>query len=84
MTSDLCICDLCSDLSGVEGLRQIILSSFSSQSEEVKQATSYALGSVACGNLAQFLPFVLNEIETQQKRQYLLLHSLKEVSRRTA
>ena len=27
--------DLCSDLSGVEGLRQIILSSFSSRLEEV-------------------------------------------------
>ncbi|KAF0288887.1 Cullin-associated NEDD8-dissociated protein 1 [Amphibalanus amphitrite] len=67
------------DLSGVEGLRQTILASFGSQSEEVKQATSYALGSVACGNLAQFLPFVLNEIETQHKRQYLLLHSLKEI-----
>jgi len=67
------------DLSGVEGLRQVILTSFGSHSEEVKQATSYALGSVACGNLAEFLPFVLNEIETQHKRQYLLLHSLKEI-----
>jgi len=26
------------------------------------------------------LPFVLQEIEKQPKRQYLLLHSLKEVS----
>lgn len=58
---------------------QVILSSFSPPSEEVKSAASYALGSIAVGNLQQYLPFVLQEIETQPKRQYLLLHSLKEV-----
>lgn len=31
------------------------------------------------GNLTHYLPFILNEIEAQPKRQYLLLHSLKEV-----
>ena len=31
------------------------------------------------GNLPQYLPFVLEEIVNQPKRQYLLLHSLKEV-----
>ncbi|PIK52686.1 putative cullin-associated NEDD8-dissociated protein 1-like [Apostichopus japonicus] len=34
---------------------------------------------VSVGNLTQYLPFVLKEIETQPKRQYLLLHSLKEI-----
>jgi len=67
------------DLSGVSNLKQVILASFSPPSEEVKSAASYALGSVAVGNLQQYLPFVLQEIETQPKRQYLLLHSLKEV-----
>jgi len=38
-------------------------------------------GNVAVGNLSKMLPFVLQEIEKQPKRQYLLLHSLKEVSR---
>jgi len=37
-------------------------------------------GNVAVGNLSKMLPFVLHEIEKQPKRQYLLLHSLKEVS----
>jgi len=37
-------------------------------------------GNVAVGNLSKMLPFVLQEIEKQPKRQYLLLHSLKEVS----
>ena len=31
------------------------------------------------GNLDSYVPFVLKEIETQPKRQYLLLHSLKEI-----
>lgn len=67
------------DLSGVANLKQVILASFSPPSEEVKSAASYALGSIAVGNLQQYLPFVLQEIESQPKRQYLLLHSLKEV-----
>uniref|UniRef100_A0A1B6MPH3 Uncharacterized protein n=1 Tax=Graphocephala atropunctata TaxID=36148 RepID=A0A1B6MPH3_9HEMI len=67
------------DLSGLTSLKQVILASFSPPSEEVKSAASYALGSIAVGNLQQYLPFVLQEIETQPKRQYLLLHSLKEI-----
>lgn len=45
---------------------------------QVKSAASYALGSIAVGNLPEYLPFVLQEI-TSSKRQYLLLHSLKEI-----
>ncbi|RZF37572.1 hypothetical protein LSTR_LSTR013993 [Laodelphax striatellus] len=66
------------DLSRVINLKQLILISFAIPSEEVKSAASYALGSIAIGNLQQYLPFILQEIETQPKRQYLLLHSLKE------
>ncbi|XP_071811076.1 cullin-associated NEDD8-dissociated protein 1-like isoform X1 [Apostichopus japonicus] len=67
------------DLSGNKELRNVIIDSFSSSSEEVKSAASFALGNVSVGNLTQYLPFVLKEIETQPKRQYLLLHSLKEI-----
>lgn len=45
---------------------------------QVKSAASYALGSIAVGNLPEYLPFVLQEISSS-KRQYLLLHSLKEI-----
>jgi hypothetical protein len=69
----------CSDLSSVAILKEVILNSFSPPSEEVKSAASYTLGSVAIGNLPEYLPFVLEQIEAQPKRQYLLLHSLKEV-----
>lgn len=67
------------DLSSIPELKTIILDAFSSPSEEVKTAASFALGSVAVGNLPEYLPFVLTEIENQPKRQYLLLHSLKEI-----
>uniref|UniRef100_H3CLX5 Cullin-associated and neddylation-dissociated 1 n=1 Tax=Tetraodon nigroviridis TaxID=99883 RepID=H3CLX5_TETNG len=66
------------DLSGQPELKTVILDAFSSSSEEVKSAASYALGSIAVGNLPEYLPFVLQEI-TASKRQYLLLHSLKEI-----
>lgn len=56
-----------------------MIRSFQSPSEEIKAAASYALGNIAVGNLAQYLPFILSQIDRQAKLQYLLLHSLKEV-----
>lgn len=67
------------DLSSIPNLKEVLLNSFTPTSEEVKSAASYALGSVAVGNLPEFLPFILREIEAQPKRQYLLLHSLREI-----
>jgi len=67
------------DLSSNSGLKTTILECFNNSSEEVKSAASYALGNVSLGNLKEYLPFVLKEIESQPKRQYLLLHSLKEI-----
>ena len=67
------------NLSNLKELKPAVLNAFNHSSEEVKSAASYALGNIALGNLAEYLPFVLHEIETQPRRQYLLLHSLKEV-----
>jgi cullin-associated NEDD8-dissociated protein 1 len=67
------------DLTGFANLEQIISEAFFAVSEEVKSAASYALGSIAIGNLQQYLPFILTEDEEEPRRQYLLLHSLKEV-----
>lgn len=66
-------------LGGSKEVQGIILEAFSSTSEEVKTAASCALGGMAVGNLNDFLPFLLKEISSQPRRQYLLLHSLKEV-----
>ncbi|KAL7299729.1 hypothetical protein TKK_0007479 [Trichogramma kaykai] len=67
------------DLSSLEELKLIILDSFCSTTEEIKSAASYTLGNIAVGNLRAYLPFILTQIECQPKRQYLLLHSLKEI-----
>lgn len=60
-------------------LKTVIMEAFSSPNEEVKYAASCALGNICVGNLDEYLPFLLKEIGIQPKRQYLLLHSLKEV-----
>ncbi|XP_074601185.1 cullin-associated and neddylation-dissociated 1 [Brevipalpus obovatus] len=67
------------DLSCIRELKDLLINAFSSPSEEVKSAASFALGSISVGNLNEFLPFLLQEIEKKQKGQYLLLHSLKEI-----
>ncbi|XP_069387871.1 cullin-associated NEDD8-dissociated protein 2 [Paralichthys olivaceus] len=66
-------------LGGSKEVQGVILQAFTSISEEVKTAASCALGSMAVGSLNDYLPFLLKEISTQPRRQYLLLHSLKEV-----
>ncbi|XP_074579809.1 cullin-associated NEDD8-dissociated protein 1 [Curcuma longa] len=67
------------DLSIHVHIENIVIESFQSPFEEIKSAASYALGNIAVGNLSKYLPFILDQIDNQQKKQYLLLHSLKEV-----
>ncbi|CAA6667789.1 unnamed protein product [Spirodela intermedia] len=67
------------DLSAHAHIENIVIESFQSPFEEIKSAASYALGNIAVGNLSKYLPFILDQIDNQQKKQYLLLHSLKEV-----
>ncbi|XP_053147989.1 cullin-associated NEDD8-dissociated protein 1-like [Hemicordylus capensis] len=67
------------NLGAQKELKAVILEAFASPSEEVKSAASYALGNISVGNLKEYLPFMLKEIGGQPRRQYLLLHSLKEV-----
>ncbi|XP_058986020.1 cullin-associated NEDD8-dissociated protein 1 isoform X3 [Musca domestica] len=66
-------------LDSIPDLPQTIIECFSAGSEDVKGAASHALGAISVGSLETFLPLILNEIEAQPRRQYLLLHSLKEV-----
>lgn len=67
------------ELSSHVELEVVILDSFSSNIEEVKSAASYALGYLSLGNLEKYIPFILNEIDSNTKRQYLLFNSLKEI-----
>ena len=73
------ICFFQSELSSHAELELVILDSFASSIEEVKSAASYALGYLSLGNLQKYIPFILNEIDTNSKRQYLLFNSLKEI-----
>ncbi|XP_037658282.1 cullin-associated NEDD8-dissociated protein 2 isoform X1 [Choloepus didactylus] len=59
-------------------LKAVLLEALGSPSEDVRAAASYALGRVGAGNLPDFLPFLLGQIEKEPRRQYLLLHSLRE------
>ena len=60
--------------------QQILLDIFSSSSDDLRTAASYALGYIGIRNLNVHIPFLLNEIaRSQTKRQYLLLHSLREI-----
>ncbi|NXG47415.1 CAND1 protein, partial [Psilopogon haemacephalus] len=77
----LCLAELGRGASlGAQGeLQAVILEAFASPSEEEKSAASYALGSIGVGSPQQFLPFLLREIGSQPRRQYLLLTSLREL-----
>ncbi|CAG8508691.1 1192_t:CDS:10, partial [Dentiscutata heterogama] len=67
------------DLSAHSNLHVTILALFSAQSEDIKSAAAFALGNVSAGNVSKYLPIVISEINTDQRKRYLLLHSLKEV-----
>ncbi|CAF0970643.1 unnamed protein product [Adineta steineri] len=61
-------------------LQQILLEIFSSPSDDLRTAASYTLGYIGIRNLNAHIPFLLSEIaRSQTKRQYLLLHSLREI-----
>ncbi|CAG8621887.1 9155_t:CDS:2, partial [Scutellospora calospora] len=49
------------------------------QSEDIKSAAAFALGNVSAGNVSKYLPIVISEINSDQRKRYLLLHSLKEI-----
>ena len=66
------------DLSSIPNLQNILLQSFESPLEDTKLAAAYALGHIAVGNTAQFLPILLQS-SASSKHQYLLLVSLKEL-----
>ncbi|XP_070701638.1 cullin-associated NEDD8-dissociated protein 2 [Pempheris klunzingeri] len=66
-------------LGGSKEVQGVILEAISSTNEEVKTAASCALGSMAVGSLDDYLPFLMKEILSQPRRQYLLLNSLRDV-----
>eukprot|EP00192_Tetraselmis_astigmatica_P000226 CAMPEP_0117662728 /NCGR_PEP_ID=MMETSP0804-20121206/8205_1 /TAXON_ID=1074897 /ORGANISM="Tetraselmis astigmatica, Strain CCMP880" /LENGTH=1235 /DNA_ID=CAMNT_0005469641 /DNA_START=95 /DNA_END=3802 /DNA_ORIENTATION=- len=70
------------DLSSFAALQGAINTALASQLDDIKSAGSMALGGITVGSLHTYLPFLLEQISSQQaspKHQYLLLKSLNEV-----
>lgn len=57
----------------------VFLREFKSDSDDVPIAAAVALGLAAVGNLDTYLPVIMQRLGGNDKDQYLLLHSLKEV-----
>lgn len=66
------------DLSAIAQLQGLVLGCFESRAEDTKLAAAYALGHMAVGNLAVFLPLIL-QTAGSHKQQYLLLAALKDM-----
>ena len=71
-----------SDFGGHQKAFAQIVEHFSSSSEDVRRSAAFAAGNVAVGNSDSFLPPILQLIETDDKKRYLALQALKEVSSR--
>jgi len=69
------------DLGSHSDAHSVILGVFDSTSEEaaLSNAASFALGNLAVGNLSKFVPFILKDLQDHPNREYLLLHSLREL-----
>ncbi|EGC38692.1 hypothetical protein DICPUDRAFT_148578 [Dictyostelium purpureum] len=59
-------------------LQEQVYKTFEANNEEIKQVAALCLGDIAVCSLATYLPFILEQIKNQPKKQYLLLHSLRE------
>ena len=63
----------CMQFAAAVHLQKVLTSSLDSTSEDVKAAASQALGGVAIGNLSAYLPFILNQIQSQVSKQGVTL-----------
>ena len=61
-----------SDLSGFS-LETVVMASFASTSEDTKAAASTALGSLALGAMAKYLPFILSQVKAQAEYRFICL-----------
>uniref|UniRef100_A0AC35UGK6 TIP120 domain-containing protein n=1 Tax=Rhabditophanes sp. KR3021 TaxID=114890 RepID=A0AC35UGK6_9BILA len=57
----------------------LIMSAFENEHDDIKNAAAFALGNFILGNIHGYLPFLFKKLEENNRKQYLLLHALKEV-----
>mmetsp|Transcript_29072 Transcript_29072/g.74799 ORF Transcript_29072/g.74799 Transcript_29072/m.74799 type:complete len:1233 (+) Transcript_29072:80-3778(+) len=66
------------DLSAHATLLPTVTAAFTSADEDTRSAASFALGSIAAGNLATFVPHLLAQVDSSD-HDYLMLHAFKEM-----
>jgi len=69
------------DLAFHTDIEKVIFSAFSDKDSKVGSCASFALGSIAIGDMPKFLPVLLNLINTKKTDQFLLLSALKDTIR---
>ncbi|KDQ17665.1 hypothetical protein BOTBODRAFT_172104 [Botryobasidium botryosum FD-172 SS1] len=52
---------------------------FLADSEELRSAAAFAVGNIAIGNIHQFLPVIIQQVQSNDEKRLLSLHALKEV-----
>ena len=62
---------------GADDLKEVIMNCFEAGSEDTKAAAAFALGHLAVGGMATYLPLILQAVDST-RHQYLLLSALKE------
>lgn len=67
-------------VNGGSDVKAVLLANLDAASvEDARSAAALALGGIAVGNMAKFLPEILAEVDKSPKAKYLLLSSVREV-----
>jgi cullin-associated NEDD8-dissociated protein 1 len=67
------------DISEYGGVVEALAAALDAESRNVALGASLAIGRCATGNLSTYLPFILNDMKKNPKRQLLLLQAVKEI-----
>ncbi|PPQ98061.1 hypothetical protein CVT26_003287 [Gymnopilus dilepis] len=67
------------DMAPQKDIFNLVIEHFGAEQEDVRSAAAFAAGSIAIGNLHQFLPTIVQLIESDPKKRLLALHAAKEV-----
>jgi len=64
------------DLASHKGIEEVIFKAFGDK--DIGKAASFALGSIAVGDMKKFLPILMHLIKSEASQQFLLLSALKD------
>ncbi|XP_055342384.1 cullin-associated NEDD8-dissociated protein 1-like [Paramacrobiotus metropolitanus] len=67
------------DLSRQKGLQEAFNCAFETGKDDSKMFAAMALGKICGGNIKQFVPAIIKDLENEVQKQYVLLNGLKEL-----